>query len=135
MSLVRRVRREIQNDPESWARILLLGAIDRSANSATPSELAHSASMRSSNLAAALRELDEQGLIGRTPDPGDRRKVRVALTEAGERLLLDSRARRERWLAEAIASTLTEEERVTLFKAGELLERIAAYSGTRSPAE
>lgn len=135
MSLVRRLRREVQNDAESWARLLLLGAIDRSGNKATPSELAQSANMRSSNLAAALRELEGECLIERTPDPGDRRKVRVALTDAGLRLLLDSRARRERWLTQAITSTLTQEERATLLQAGELLERIAAYSGTASPAQ
>ncbi|MBV6322435.1 MarR family winged helix-turn-helix transcriptional regulator [Duganella violaceipulchra] len=135
MAVVRRIRRESQNDAESWARILLLGAIDRSGNRATPTELALSAVMRSSNLAAALRELDEQGLIVRTPDTADKRKVRVALTAQGECLLYESRARRERWLAEAIRASLTADEQAQLLKAGELLERIAAYDGPSPPMD
>src|SRR5471032_2986793 len=124
MAVVRRVRRESQNDAESWARILLLGAIDRSGNQATPTELA-----------AALRELDEQGLVVRTPDPADKRKVRVELTAQGERLLYESRARRERWLGEAIRASLTADEQAQLLKAGELLERVAAYDGPAPPMD
>jgi DNA-binding MarR family transcriptional regulator len=128
MSLARRLRREAQSDDQSWARLLLLGAIDRHGGAATPSRLAEAESMRSSNLAAALRDLEADGLILRTPDAEDRRKVRVQLSEAGRELLHANRARRERWLAEAVDACLTEEERARLIDAGALLERIAAYS-------
>jgi len=128
MSLARRLRREAQSDDQSWARLLLLGAIDRHGGEATPSRLAEAESMRSSNLAAALRDLEADGLIIRTPDAEDRRKVRVQLSDAGRALLHDNRARRERWLAEAVSACLTEEERARLIDAGALLERIAAYS-------
>jgi hypothetical protein len=40
--------------------------------------------------------------------------------------------RRERWLAEAVEESLTQEERRLLFKAGEFLDRIAAYGSTAS---
>src|SRR5471030_3028794 len=135
MTVVRRLRREAQNDAESWPRILLLGAIDRSDNQAMPSELALSTAMRTSNLAVALRELDAQGLIERKPDQADRRKIRVALTAEGRRLLYESRARRERWLSAAISASLSAEERALLFKAGEMLERVAAYEGGAPPAD
>jgi hypothetical protein len=39
-------------------------------------------------------------------------------------------ARRERRLTEAVEQSLTKEERALLFKAGELLDRIAAYPGS-----
>jgi DNA-binding MarR family transcriptional regulator len=130
MNLGRRLRREAQSDDRSWTRLQLLGAISRAGDQATPTLLAESESMRSSNLAAALRELETDGLIARTPDAHDGRKVRVQLTPLGCDVLRENIERRERWLAEAVEEALTQEERALLFKAGELLDRIAAYSGS-----
>jgi DNA-binding MarR family transcriptional regulator len=128
MSVARSMRREGRSDHQSWARLLLLGAIDRHGGTATPSVLAANEGMQSSNLAAALRDLEANGWIARTPDAEDRRKVRVGLTDVGRALLYDNRARRERWLAEAMEACLSEEERARLLDAGNLLERIASYS-------
>jgi DNA-binding MarR family transcriptional regulator len=129
---LRRLRREAQRDDRSWTRLQLLGAIGRAGNEATPTTLAQSESLRSSNLAAALWDLEADGLIVRTPDAEDGRKVRVRLTQTGRGLLQENVARRERWLKEALEKSLTDEERALLFKAGELLDRLAAYSGSRS---
>jgi DNA-binding MarR family transcriptional regulator len=131
MNLSRRLRREAQADDRSWSRLQLLGAIARTGDEATPTMLGDLESMRSSNLAAALRDLEAKGLITRTPDAEDRRKVRVRLTYNGHKALDENIARREQWLTEAIERSLTKEERALLFKAGELLDRIAAYR--RSP--
>lgn len=129
MSMARRLRREAHSDEQSWARLLLLGAIDRHGGTATPSALAADLGMQSSNLAAALRNLASEGLISRTPDSEDRRKVRVALSETGRALLRDNRARRESWLAGAMEACLTDEESALLVAAGELVERVAAHTG------
>lgn len=129
VDMARRLRREAQANDESWSRLLLLGAIDRHGAEATPSVLADAESMRSSNLAAALRDLDQRGLISRTPDASDRRKVRVALTPLGQSTLRENRSRRERWLAQAMSACLSGEERVRLIEAGELIERLLAYAG------
>jgi DNA-binding MarR family transcriptional regulator len=127
MAVSRRLRREAQTDDQSWARLLVLGAIDRHGGSATPSVLAADEGMQSSNLAAALRDLEAQKLIVRTQDAQDRRKVRVRLSAAGRKLLYDNRARRERWLTETMNACLTAAEYADLIKAGPLLERIMAY--------
>ncbi|MFZ2527357.1 MAG: MarR family transcriptional regulator [Rhodococcus sp. (in: high G+C Gram-positive bacteria)] len=42
-----------------------------------PSEIASELGLRSGNMSAALRALDAKGLILRSPDPDDRRAVRV----------------------------------------------------------
>lgn len=123
----RRLRNEATADDRSWARLLVLGAIDRHGEAATPSVLAADEGMRSSNLAAALRSLEARNLIVRTPDTQDRRKVRLRLSAAGQRFLDDSRARGERWLSEAMDTYLTASERADLIKAGALLDRIMAY--------
>jgi DNA-binding MarR family transcriptional regulator len=129
MNLSRRLRREALSDDRSYTRLQLLGAIERSGDAATPTMLGESQSMRSSNLAAALRELEADGLIVRTPDAEDGRKVRVRLTPTGQKVLHENIARREQWLAEAIEGSLTKEERALLFKAGGLLDRLASYPG------
>ncbi len=127
MNLSRRLRREAQSDDRSWSRLQLLGAIERAGDDATPTMLGEAENMRSSNLAAVLRELEGDGLILRTPDAEDRRKVRVRLTQTGYQVLHENIARREQWLAEAIERSLTKEERALLFKAGELLNRVASH--------
>jgi DNA-binding MarR family transcriptional regulator len=127
MNLSRRLRREAASDDRCWSRLQLLGAIERAGGEATPTMLGESESMRSSNLAAALRDLETDGLIARTQDAEDRRKVRVRLTRTGHEVLYDNIARRERWLAKAIVQSLTKEERALLFKAGKLLDRVAGY--------
>ena len=133
MDASRRLRHEATADDRSWARLLVLGAIDRHGGSATPSVLAADEGMRSSNLAAALRFLEARKLIVRTPDTKDRRKVRLRLSSAGQRFLDDSRARGERWLTEVMDACLTASERSELIKAGALLDRITAYSKAAMP--
>jgi DNA-binding MarR family transcriptional regulator len=128
MGVYRRLRHETRADDRSWARLMVLGAIDRHDGRATPSVLAADHGMRSSNLAAALRSLEARKLIVRTPDTEDRRKVRIRLSASGRKLLDDSRARRDRWLAEAMAACLTAKERALLIKAGALLERIQFFT-------
>ncbi len=133
MGMSRRLRREAQTDDQSWARLLVLGAIDRHGGSATPSVLAADEGMRSSNLATALRDLEAKRLIVRTPDAEDRRKVRIRLSAVGRKLLYDNRARRERWLAETMNVCLTASECADLIKAGPLLERIIGHSEPGAP--
>ena len=133
MNLSRRLRREAQSDDRSWTRLQLLGAIERAGDTATPTMLGELESIRSSNLAAALRELDADGLIARTPDAEDRRKVRLRLTGTGRKVLHENIARREQWLADAIEQALTKQERALLFKAGELLDRVASYRQQPAP--
>ncbi|RZN32186.1 MarR family transcriptional regulator [Bradyrhizobium sp. Leo121] len=132
MNLSRRLRREAHAHDRSWVRLQLLGAIERAGDAATPTMLGESENMRSSNLAAALRELKADGLIIRMPDAKDRRKVRVRLSRAGREVLHRNITRREQWLADAIERCLTREERALLFKAGELLNRLASVGGTAS---
>ena len=125
MELARRLRREAGSDEETWSRLLLLGAIDRYGERATPTTLAAAEGLRSSNLAKALRELEARELITRQPAAEDRRRVKVALTERGRAALDEVRGRRDRWLAAAMDTTLTAEERGTLAAAGALMSRLA----------
>lgn len=57
--------------------------------------------------------LESKGLVHRDPHPDDRRQVVVRQTEQAETMLEESRARRNAFLAELMA-TLSEEERAVL---------------------
>lgn len=83
--------------------------------------------MTSSNVAAALRELDSGGFIDRRRDEIDTRRVNIHLTDAGQHLVAESRAERDSWLRAAILSLLNDEEQATLLAAGGLLERLAGF--------
>lgn len=125
MEMARRLRREADSDEETWSRLLLLGAIDRHGEEATPGALAAAEGLRTSNLAKALKELEADGYLSRRPDDVDRRRVRVALTAKGRASLDEVRGRRDRWLAAALNANLSDTERATLVAAGELLSKLA----------
>ncbi|EKQ6418173.1 TPA: MarR family transcriptional regulator [Pseudomonas aeruginosa] len=126
-TLTRRLRHEAQADPVQFSQLVVLGAIDRLGGDVTPSELAAAERMRSSNLAALLRELERGGLIVRHADPQDGRRTRVSLSSEGRRNLYGNRAKREEWLVRAMHACLDESERALLAAAGPLLTRLAQF--------
>jgi DNA-binding MarR family transcriptional regulator len=92
---------------------------------ATASALATAEGVRPQSVAAVLAALEEQGLIGRSPDPADGRRQVVSLSDAGRRVFeSDSRAREE-WLARSFQERYTEAERQTVLAALALLDRLA----------
>lgn len=111
----------------SRSAVRVLGAVARSDGGARPTQIGTELVMTSSNVAAALRELDHGGLISRLPDEADTRRVNITLTAAGERAVADNRATRDVWLIEAMRDLLTDEEEGILVAAGAILERLAAY--------
>ncbi|MGN6780600.1 MAG: hypothetical protein ACTHJH_03780, partial [Marmoricola sp.] len=58
------------------------------------------------------------------PDPADGRRVLIAATDAGARLSVDARGRRDAWIS-AQLDTLDEADREVLLRASELLLRMA----------
>ena len=127
MALLRRLRRESDSDDMPLSRLMLLGALLRLGGTASPTELGTVEGLRSSNVAALLRGLEKDGLVVRSADAGDRRRLHVVITDAGIQAVLENRSRREAWLSQAMAACLTAEERALLIAAGVLLERLAEY--------
>ena len=93
------------------------------------SDLAAGERVRPQSMAATVAALASAGLVSRTPDPGDGRRVLIALTPAGREALAADRRIREGWLADAIRRDLSTKERRTLADATTLLARIAEGSG------
>jgi DNA-binding MarR family transcriptional regulator len=119
--LVRRLRSEY-SFPIAQASVL--SRLDRD-GAQTTSSLASAERIRPQSMAQTLIELEGEGLISRHPDPGDRRQILIELTDRGHVRLREDRRRREGWLAEAIATTLSAEEQRTLIDALPLLRRLA----------
>jgi DNA-binding MarR family transcriptional regulator len=119
--LVRRLRAEHQL-PLSQGTVL--ARLERE-GPATTSNLAAAERVRPQSMAQTIVDLEEPGFVSRTPDPSDRRQVLIAITEEGLAALAEDRARREGWLARAIASELTPEEQDVIMRAVPLLRRLA----------
>ena len=89
----------------------------------TPSELASRERIQRPTATRVIARLEEERLIRRTPDMYDGRSSLVAVTKQGEELLAELRTRKTAFLAERL-ETLDPEERATLERAADILERV-----------
>jgi DNA-binding MarR family transcriptional regulator len=119
--LVRRLRAE-HRFPLSHGTVL--GRLEREGAQST-SDLALAERVRPQSMAQTLADLEADDLIERRPDPSDRRRMLIELTDQGREALERDRRNREGWLAQAIADTLSSEERTILARAVKLMERLA----------
>ena len=77
--------------------------------------------------------LIENGFI-RSPDPKDKRRVRLALTEAGTARVHATRTQRDSWLSAIMDERLSAHERAQLIEAGTLMLRLAQPAVAKSAA-
>ncbi len=103
--LIREMRRdaERQDTGLSMLQTMLLAAIGERPGIGV-AELARMQQVRSPTMSAQVKTLEEAGLVARAaPDPGDRRRTGLVLTEAGTTRVAALRARRLDWLAQRVA--------------------------------
>jgi DNA-binding MarR family transcriptional regulator len=89
----------------------------------TPSELASRERIQRPTATRVIARLEEEGLIQRTADLYDKRSSLVAVTKEGSELLAALRTRKTAFLAQRL-ETLEPEERATLERAADILERV-----------
>ena len=89
------------------------------------SDLASGERVRPQSMAQTGSELEADELVARRPDPDDRRRALVELTDQGRSTLQVDRQRREGWLAAAIEQDLSPAEQRVLRDAVEVLRRLA----------
>ena len=80
--------------------------------------------VRPQAMASTLAQLEQRGLVRRTPDAADGRRSIVAATEEGRAVLAERRSESVQRLA-AVLDTFSEQERATLGAALPLLGRLA----------
>jgi DNA-binding MarR family transcriptional regulator len=91
----------------------------------TPSEVAARERIQRPTATRVLARLEEQGLVERMADPRDGRSSLLTTTAAGRALLAELRTRKTAFLAHRIEK-LDPEERETLSRATNILERMLA---------
>lgn len=95
----------------------------------TPGELAERFSVSLPTVSKTAGALERHGWIAREPDPADRRRVLIRITDEGERFLAETHVTAERHLAQAIDS-LSDEELATVRDGLALLDTALAKRAT-----
>ena len=125
--VARRLRQLYATERESAASFIELGILvhlEREGPT-SPGTLAAGEGVTSQAVAGVVRELERKALVERTGGQSDRRRVAVAITDAGRELLMS----REHVVVDAIVTALADEytpaERRQLESAVPLLNRLA----------
>jgi DNA-binding MarR family transcriptional regulator len=121
--LIRRVRAAAAEHELSLTESAVLARLAKE-GPATTAELARAESVRPQSMGATVATLEEMGLVQRKLHPTDGRQVKIELTVKGTAVRNSTKDAKRTWLAQAIAQ-LNDEERQTLFKAGEIIKRLA----------
>jgi DNA-binding MarR family transcriptional regulator len=100
VKLNRELRREIHSLGVTGGQVSLLALI-RNEPGIGVRELAARERMSAPGMSKSVARLEAAGLVARTELP-DRRRVGLALTPAGDRVLRSVRSRRTAWLAERL---------------------------------
>ena len=120
--LVRRVRAASASHELSLTESGVMARLDKY-GPATTAELARAESVKPQSMGATVAALEEMGMVERKPHPTDGRQMNVVLTAKGAAVRKSARDAKRTWLAQAIVQ-LDEDERETLFKAGEIIQRL-----------
>ena len=107
----------------SASQLSVLGTV-RLLGACTPSQVAHRERVSPPSVTRTIGCLVDDGLLLREPHPDDGRQVLVRLSDKGEDVLAEERARRDAWLDRRMRA-LSTEERAVLRKATVLFERLS----------
>jgi len=122
MRISRELRRESRAVGVSAEQVSLLVAI-KYAPGIGAGELAARERVSPPAMTQHVDRLERDGLVVRTPSPDDRRRVGLALTEEGRRVLRRVRSRRTAWLATRLRG-LTPDELAAVEAAVAPLEKL-----------
>ena len=121
--LIRRVRAAAASHDISLTAAAVMSRLAKD-GPATTAELARAEGMKPQSMGTTIASLEEMGMVERKAHPTDGRQVNIELTAKGAAVRKSAKDARRTWLAQAIAQ-LDEEDRETLFKAGEIIQRLA----------
>lgn len=102
LRLSRELRQETEQMGVTSRQVTLLWLVRRNPGMSMR-ELAAEERISAPALSGFVDRLEEAGLLERARDEGDRRRVGLSLTDEGERLLRNIRARRTTWLADRLS--------------------------------
>ena len=128
--LLRRLRAATASDELSWTESSVMSRLAKEGPSTT-ADLARAEGIKPQSMGTTIAALEERGIVERKPHPTDGRQVNIALTSKGAAVRKSAKEARWGWLAQAVAQ-LDEQERETLFAAGQIMERLANSDNTAS---
>lgn len=119
----RRLRQQDVPGDLSFPETAALARLDR-CGPATSAELARKEQISPQSMGATLSTLQDRGLIARSADPDDGRRIVLRITDRGLAALRDRRRERVEQLAQGLAN-FTGDELEVLRVAAPLIERLA----------
>ncbi|MGA9871864.1 MAG: MarR family transcriptional regulator [Rhodococcus sp. (in: high G+C Gram-positive bacteria)] len=135
LALNRRLRRHHPQHYLTPSQLQILGDVERSGGSSAPVDLAALQGVRIQSLTSNLNALEAEGLITRSPDSVDRRRLLVRITDAGTELVAADRGQRDGRLADALENELTPLEREVLALATPILWKLARPAENRASVD
>jgi DNA-binding MarR family transcriptional regulator len=121
--LVRRLRAATASHELSFTESLVMARLAKD-GPATTADLARAEGMKPQSMGTTIAALEQMGIVERKPHPTDGRQVNIGLTSQGAAMRKSVKDAKLAWLSQAIAQ-LNEEDRKTLFAAGEIIHRLA----------
>lgn len=122
--VVRRLRQRRDEGELSLPERSALARLERG-GPATAAEVARAEQISPQSMGATLAALEAQGLVERSHDPQDGRRVVLAVSPAGLQALHERRSAQIEFLAAALEATFSTPELRQLQAAAALLERLA----------
>jgi DNA-binding MarR family transcriptional regulator len=122
--LVRKMRQPLNEGELTIAESAALGRLERG-GPATSSDLARLDRISPQSMGVTVAALLDRGLIQRSRDPEDGRRIVLSITEAGRRTVHDKRGARTEQIAAALRKGFGGDELAQLKAAAALIERLA----------
>lgn len=99
MLIEKRIRQKFaERFTTTLPRFDILSALDRAPDGLAMGELSDMLLVSNGNVTAIVVRLVEDGMINRIADPGDRRVLRVSLTDKGHNAFREMAAQHEAWI-------------------------------------
>jgi DNA-binding MarR family transcriptional regulator len=124
-----RLRRDFNT---TLPRFDLMAQLERSAGGLRMSELSKRLMVSGGNVTGITDQLEREGLVARTPCPGDRRAFTVKLTETGLKRFREMAARHELWIVELLGGLSRDDKETMITELGKLkshINRTASITG------
>jgi DNA-binding MarR family transcriptional regulator len=122
----RRLRQQADFGDLTRSQLNVLSLLERE-GPATVSDLARAEGVRPQSMGATVAALEEAGLVRREPDPADRRKSSISLSEVAREQIAAKRLVRQDWLQRALSRELSPGELERVSEALVLLSRIVNH--------
>ncbi len=109
-------------------RFDLMAQLERSGGGLRMNELSQRLMVSGGNITGITDQLEREGLVMRTPYPGDRRAFTVKLTETGLKRFREMAARHEQWVVELLGGLSRDEKALMINELWKLKSHVNSKS-------